>query len=67
MGARPARYDDADVTERSRMLHDGWLTTLPVPVVQLDGDRPVSAQLTALEAVTAAARLRATRPPPRSR
>ena len=48
-----ARYDSADVTERSRMLHDGWLATLSVPVVQLDGDRPVSAQLTALEAAAA--------------
>ena len=45
-----ARYDDADVTERSRALHDEWLATIPVPVVRLEGDRPVAAQLAAVEA-----------------
>lgn len=48
-----ARYDDADGTERSRMLHEGWLAALRVPVVRLDGDRPVTAHLTALEAAVA--------------
>jgi adenylate kinase family enzyme len=48
-----ARYDRADATERSRTLHEGWLAAMPVPVVRLEGDRPVSAQLDALEAAAA--------------
>jgi adenylate kinase family enzyme len=48
-----ARYDHADATERSRTLHDGWLATLSVPVVRLEGDRPVVAQLASLEAAAA--------------
>jgi len=47
------RYDDADATERSRALHDGWLAAMSVPVVRLEGDRPVAAQLAALEAPAA--------------
>jgi adenylate kinase family enzyme len=45
-----ARYDHADPTERSRTLHDGWLAALRGPVVRLEGDRPVAAQLASLEA-----------------
>ena len=45
-----ARYDHADVTERSLALHEAWLAAMPVPVVRLEGDRPVAAQLAALEA-----------------
>jgi adenylate kinase family enzyme len=44
------RYDHADATERSRALHDGWLAAMSVPVVRLDGNRPVDAQLVALQA-----------------
>jgi adenylate kinase family enzyme len=49
-----ARYDLADVTERSRTLHEDWLAAMPVPVVRLEGDRSVAAQLAALEAAVAA-------------
>ena len=49
-----ARYDGADVTERSRALHDGWLATVPTRVVRLEGDRPVAEQMAALEAAAAA-------------
>lgn len=48
-----ARYDHSDATERSRTLHDGWLAAMPVPVVRLEGDRPVAAQLASLEAAAA--------------
>jgi adenylate kinase family enzyme len=48
-----ARYDVADATERSRTLHDGWLAAIDVPVVRLEGDRPVGAQLAAIEAAVA--------------
>ena len=47
------RYDHADATERSRTLHDRWLAAVDVPVVRLDGDRRVAAQLAALEAAAA--------------
>jgi adenylate kinase family enzyme len=53
-----ARYDVADATERSRTLHDGWLAAVDVPVVRLEGDRPVAAQLAAVEAVAAGKRSR---------
>ena len=52
-----ARYDDGDASVRSRTLHEAWLAALTVPVVRLDGDRPVSAQLGALEAAVAGERL----------
>jgi adenylate kinase family enzyme len=48
-----ARYDQAEATERSRALHDDWLTTVPVPVVRLEGDRPVAVQLASIEAAAA--------------
>lgn len=46
-----ARYDHADATERSRTLHDGWLAAIRVPIVRLEGDRPVAEQLASVEAV----------------
>lgn len=52
-----ARYDDGDASVRSRTLHEAWLAALTVPVVRLDGDRPVAAQLAALEAAATAERL----------
>lgn len=48
-----ARYDDGDASLRSRALHDAWLDAISVPVLRLDGDRPVAAQLAALEAAAA--------------
>ena len=39
---------------RSRALHDAWLATLPCPVVQLEGRRPVDAQLAQVEAAITA-------------
>jgi adenylate kinase family enzyme len=51
-----ARYDHADATERSRALHDGWLAAVRVPVVRLEGDRPVAAQLASIEAAAAGER-----------
>jgi adenylate kinase family enzyme len=48
-----ARYDLADATERSRVLHDAWLAAVRVPVVRLEGDRPVAVQLASIEAATA--------------
>lgn len=51
-----ARYDHADATERSRTLHDGWLAAVAVPVVRIEGDRPVAAQLASIEAAAAGER-----------
>jgi adenylate kinase family enzyme len=45
-----ARYDHGDLSERSRMLHDAWLAALPCPVVHLEGDRAIDAQLALVEA-----------------
>ena len=47
-----ARYDDGDPVERSRALHDAWLAALRCPIVRLEGDRPLAAQLALVEAAT---------------
>jgi len=49
-----AQYDEGGLDMRSRALHDAWRATLPCPVVQLDGNRPVDAQLAEVEAAIAA-------------
>jgi adenylate kinase family enzyme len=33
-----ARYDDGDVSVRSRALHESWLAQLPCPALRLEGD-----------------------------
>lgn len=36
-----AGYDDPDFAGRSRALHEQWLSTVPCPVLRVDGARPV--------------------------
>jgi hypothetical protein len=36
-------YDSAGPDQRSRMLHEQWLATLPCPVLRLDSAAPVAA------------------------
>lgn len=36
------RYDDPQTEGRSRDAHERWLSTLDVPVIRVDGARPVS-------------------------
>jgi adenylate kinase family enzyme/GNAT superfamily N-acetyltransferase len=43
------RYDGGGLEMRSRALHDVWRSTLPCPVLGLEGDRPVSEHLARLE------------------
>ena len=33
-----ARYDDGDLSVRSRALHESWMSKLPSPILRLDGD-----------------------------
>ena len=33
-----SRYDDGDLSIRSRALHEAWVAPLPCPVLRLDGD-----------------------------
>jgi adenylate kinase family enzyme len=46
-----ARYDDGGPDMRSRAMHEAWLRRLVCPVLRLDGARPVTALLAALERV----------------
>jgi adenylate kinase family enzyme len=32
-------YDDGDLTVRSRRLHEAWITSLPCPLLGIEGDR----------------------------
>jgi adenylate kinase family enzyme len=43
------RYDEGGLDMRSRALHETWLAGLPCPVLRLEGDRPVAAQLALIE------------------
>jgi len=43
------RYDTGDIEMRSRALHEAWLSTLPGPVVRLEGVYPVAEQLARIE------------------
>jgi hypothetical protein len=36
-----SQYDDGDRVSRTREKHLAWLTTLPCPVLRLDGARPL--------------------------
>lgn len=44
-----ASYDAAGLETRSRALHEAWLSTLPRPVLRLEGDRSVAEQLEQVE------------------
>jgi adenylate kinase family enzyme len=44
------RYDAGGVEMRSRALHEAWISALPVPVLRLEGVRPVVEQLAQIEA-----------------
>lgn len=44
-------YDKGDVSIRSRALHEAWLSTVPCPVIRLEGDLSTDAQLARVEAV----------------
>lgn len=44
------RYDEGGPEMRSRVLHEGWLSTLPGAVLRLDGDRPIAEQLAQVQA-----------------
>jgi adenylate kinase family enzyme len=43
-------YDEGDLSIRSRALHEAWLTTVPCPVIRLEGDLSSSEQLARIEA-----------------
>jgi adenylate kinase family enzyme len=45
-----ASYDDGDMTIRSRRLHEEWLSTLPCPIVLMEGEYAVEEQLAVLMA-----------------
>lgn len=40
-----ARYDDGDLTVRSRMLHEQWLIRLPCRILRLEGDMTTVEQI----------------------
>lgn len=37
-----ARYDTAGLEQRSRRLHERWMTTLACPVLRIEGDAPTA-------------------------
>jgi adenylate kinase family enzyme len=37
-----SRYDEGGLEIRSRRTHEGWMETLPCPVLRLDGSQPLS-------------------------
>jgi hypothetical protein len=43
------RYDTGGAEMRSRVLHEGWLSTLRGAVLRLEGNRTVAEQLTQIE------------------
>ena len=43
-----ARYDDGEVVERSRAMHEAWLARLRCPVVRLTTAAPVDGQVDAV-------------------
>jgi hypothetical protein len=44
------RYDDGGLNMRSRALHECWIQKLPLPVLRLDGNKPVDTLLDEIEA-----------------
>ena len=45
-----ASYDTGDETIRSRRLHDRWLSTLPCPIVCMEGEYTIEEQIDVLMA-----------------
>lgn len=43
------RYDDGELNMRSRALHEWWIQRLPLPVLRLDGNKPVDTLLGEIE------------------
>ena len=43
-----AAYDDGDLTIRSRQLHEQWLSTLPCPILLMEGEYTIEEQLDVL-------------------
>lgn len=41
-------YDTGDETIRSRRLHERWLSTLPCPIVCIEGEYTIEEQIDAL-------------------
>ena len=47
------RYDDGGLNMRSRALHERWIERLPLPVLRLDGNKPVDTLLAEIETAAA--------------
>jgi adenylate kinase family enzyme len=45
-----ATYDDGDLNMRSRRLHQQWLSTLPCPIVCIEGEHTIDEQIATLVA-----------------
>jgi hypothetical protein len=45
-----ASYDDGGLDIRSRRLHEQWLSTLPCPIVCIEGEYAIEEQLNVLTA-----------------
>jgi adenylate kinase family enzyme len=45
-----ASYDDGDVDTRSRRRHEQWLSTLPCPIICIEGEYAIAEQLAVLVA-----------------
>jgi adenylate kinase family enzyme len=43
-----ASYDDGDLDTRSRRLHEQWLSTLPCPIILIEGEYAIKEQLDVL-------------------
>jgi adenylate kinase family enzyme len=43
------RYDDGGLNMRSRALHESWIQRLPMPVLRLDGNKPLDTLLGEIE------------------
>lgn len=46
-----SKYDDAGAEMRSKVLHEGWLATLPCEVVRLEGNISVEEKLRKLDKI----------------
>jgi adenylate kinase family enzyme len=47
------RYDNGGLNMRSRALHEWWIQSLPLPVLRLDGTKPVDTLLGEIESTAA--------------
>jgi adenylate kinase family enzyme len=52
------RYDDGGLNMRSRALHESWIQKLPLPVVRLDGNKPVDTLLGEVESAASQSKYR---------